>query len=222
MASWLRRNRGFLLFLIGFGLFRTAIADWNPIPSGSMRPTLLEGDVVLVNRVAYDLKVPLTDVSLARLGEPSRGEVVTFTSPRDGQRLIKRIVGLPGDVIEMRGEVLYVNGAPCRYSDAQAVRERVESQGTTEAIRAREALPGREHAVQFLPEVSAMRDFAPLVVPPDHFYMLGDNRDDSADSRYIGLIPRRALIGRAHHVLVSADIQGHWMPRLERFAEAID
>jgi signal peptidase I len=222
MTAWLRRNRGFLLFLIGFGLFRTAIADWNPIPSGSMRPTLLEGDVVLVNRVAYDLKLPLTDVALARLGEPERGDVVTFHSPQDGERLIKRVVGLPGDVVEMRDEVLYVNGTPCRYTALHSVQEPLGSQASTEAIRAREALPRRDHAVQFLPQVPARRDFAPTVVPPDQFFVLGDNRDDSADSRYIGFVPRHLLIGRAHHVLVSADILGNWLPRFTRFAQEID
>jgi signal peptidase I len=222
MTAWLRRNRGFLLFLIGFGLFRTAIADYNPIPSGSMRPTLLEGDVVLVNRLAYDLKVPLTDVSLARLGAPERGDVVTFHSPQDGERLIKRVVGLPGDVIEMRDEVLYVNGTPCRYFAAHALREQVGPQAWTDAIRATEALPRREHAVQFLPQVSARRDLAPTVVPPDHFFVLGDNRDNSADSRFIGFVPRSLLIGRAHHVLVSADILGNWLPRFARFAREID
>lgn len=222
MTAWLRRNRGFLLLLLGLGLFRTAIADWNPIPSGSMRPTLLEGDVVLVNRVAYDLKLPLTDVALARLGEPGRGDVVTFHSPQDGERLIKRVVGLPGDVVEMRDEVLYVNGQPCSYTDVQAVREPFGPQAWTDAIRAKEALPAREHAVQFLPRVPARRNFAPVVVPPDQFFMLGDNRDDSADSRFIGFVPRRLLIGRAHHVLVSADIQGNWLPRFQRFVQAID
>jgi signal peptidase I len=222
MLAILRRNRGFLLLLLGFGLFRTAIADYNPSPSGSMRPTLLEGDVVLVNRVAYDLKVPLTDVALARLGEPGRGDVVTFTSPRDGVRLIKRVVGLPGDTVEMRGEVVFVNGAPCNYSDQEAVREQVGPMGWTEAIRATEDLAGRRHAVQVLPALPARRDFAPLVVPAGQYFMLGDNRDDSADSRYIGTVPRHLLIGRAHHVLVSADILGNWLPRLDRFARAIE
>lgn len=222
MASWLRRNRGFLLFLIGLGLFRTAIADWNPIPSGSMRPTLLEGDVVLVNRVAYDLKLPLTDVSLARLGEPARGDVVTFSSPQDGTRLIKRIAGLPGDVIEIRAGVLFVNGVPCRYSDVHVVQEQVGAQAWTEAIRATEGLSRRPHAVQFMPNVQARRELPPTVVPPDHFFMLGDNRDNSADSRYIGFVSRELLIGRAHHVLVSADVMGRWLPRFERFVQAIE
>ena len=104
MRSWLIRYRYAIIFWMCFGVFRTSLADWNPIPSGSMRPTLLEGDVVLVNRVAYDLKVPLTDISLARLDNPQRGDVVTFSSPKDGMRLIKRIVGIPGDLIEHRGD----------------------------------------------------------------------------------------------------------------------
>jgi signal peptidase I len=222
MTAWLRRNRGFLLFVLCLGLFRTAIADWNPLPSGSMRPTLLEGDVVLVNRIAYDLKLPLTDIAVVRLGEPRRGDVVTFHSPQDGTRLIKRIVGLPGDVIEMRDEVLYVNGEPCRYSSAREVPEQVGPRAWLEAVRAMETLPQHEHEVQFLPQVPARRDFAPTVVPPDAFFMLGDNRDNSADSRFIGFVPRRLLIGHAHHVLVSVDMLGDWMPRFGRFAQDIE
>ena len=110
MKTWLRNNRGFMVFMCLFGFFRLAIADWSPIPSGSMRPTLLEGDVVLMNRMAYDFKLPLTDVILAQLGTPQRGDLVTFTSPKDGVRLIKRLVAVPGDVIEMRNDALYLNG----------------------------------------------------------------------------------------------------------------
>ena len=84
MGRWIKANKGFLVLLMCFGLFRTAVADWNPIPSGSMRPNLVEGDVVFVNRLAYNVKIPLTDVVLAPLGEPRRGDVVTFSSPRLG------------------------------------------------------------------------------------------------------------------------------------------
>ena len=220
MRDWLRRNRGFLLFLLGLGLFRTAVADWNPIPSGSMRPTLLEGDVVLVDRLAYDLKLPLTDVALARLADPGRGDVVTFHSPRDGTRLIKRIVGLPGDVIEMRNEVLFVNGRPADYGEPVTVREHKPGVAAEE-VRTVERLAEREHAVQFLPGKPAERSFPPMRVPAGHYFVLGDNRDDSADSRYIGMVPRHLLIGRAHHILVSADILGHWMPRFARLGERI-
>ena len=108
MRRWFKDNRGFIVFLACFGFFRLAIADWNPIPSGSMRPTLLQGDVVLVNRLAYDFKLPLTDVVLAPLGEPRRGDVVTFSSPVDGTRLIKRLVAVPGDVVELRLSLIHI------------------------------------------------------------------------------------------------------------------
>lgn len=166
MKKWLRANRGFLLFLLGFAFFRTAIADWNPVPSGSMRPTILEGDVVLVDRIAYDFKLPLSERSLYRFADPQRGHVVTFFSPRDGTRLVKRIAAVPGDVVEWQGE--------------------------------------------------------PRVLGPDEFFMLGDNRGNSADSRVFGVVPRRLIIGRAHRVLVSADIQDHWQPRWERFVSPLN
>ncbi|MFT7776878.1 signal peptidase I [Roseateles sp.] len=221
----LRDNRGFILFLLSFALFRTAVADWNPIPSGSMRPTLLEGDVVLVNRLAYDLKLPLTDVVLMPLAEPRRGDVVTLSSPAGGTRLIKRIVGLPGDHIAMRDGVLVLNGRPQAYRDSHTQGETVTPGWVVDALRATEDLGGRPHAVQFLPALQARRDFAEMTVPPGRYFLLGDNRDNSEDSRFIGTVPRERLIGRAHHVLVSADWLGEdgWRlaPRFSRWAMAI-
>jgi signal peptidase I len=217
MKTWLRQNRGFLIFLLCFGFFRSAVADWNPIPSGSMRPTLLEGDVVLVDRLAYDLKVPLTDIVVLPLGNPRRGDVVTFTSPTDGVRLIKRLIGLPGDVVELRDEVLLINGSAAKYESPHEVTEPADfGGGSTRGMKVTERAEGNERTVQFLADVPAKRSFGPFVVPKDSYFFLGDNRDNSADSRYIGAVPRRLLIGRAHHILVSADIKGDWLPRLER------
>ena len=221
MKKWLKENRGFLLFLLCFGFVRTAVADWNPIPSGSMRPTLVEGDVVLVNRLAFDAKLPLTDISLLRLADPRRGDVVTFSSPRDGERLIKRIVAIPGDVVELRDEVLYVNGEAARYTDQQRAEEPVGSGMVVPAIRATEAVAGSERRVQFLPPVGARRSFGPVRLQADEYFMLGDNRDNSEDSRFIGPVQRKLLIGRAHHIVVSADILGWWKPRFERIAAPI-
>jgi signal peptidase I len=221
MKTWLRQNRGFIFFLIGFAFFRTAMADWNPIPSGSMRPTILEGDVVLVNRLAYDVKIPLTDISLMRLGTPERGDVVTFTSPANGMRLIKRLVAVPGDTVAMRNDRLFINGRAAVYSDRAEGREQIARDVAVRRVRATEAVAGNERSVQFLPDAPAMRNFGPIVVPKDSYFFLGDNRDDSADSRFIGAVTRDHLIGRAHHVLVSADIEGHWWPRFERFGEPI-
>lgn len=221
----LRDNRGFILFLLSFALFRTAVADWNPIPSASMRPTLLEGDVVLVNRLAYDLKLPLTDVVLLPLGEPRRGDVVTFSSPAGGTRLIKRIVGLPGDRVAMRDGVLVLNGTPLHLTGGRSHGEAIAPGWVVDAVRATEDLDGRAHAVQLLPALHSRRSLPETTVPAGHYFMLGDNRDNSEDSRVIGMVPREKLIGRAHRLLVAADWLGEdgWRmaPRFERWGTVI-
>jgi signal peptidase I len=221
MKNLLRANKGFLLFLLLFGIFRTAVADWNPIPSGSMRPNLLEGDVVFVNRLAFDLKLPLTDIVVTRLGDPQRGDVVTFSSPQDGTRLIKRIIALPGDVVEMRDERLVINGEEAGYTMAGEGPEKLKGGAITTAQQLLETVNGAQRRIQLLPQVDARRNFAPVKIPKDQFLMLGDNRDNSADSRFIGLVPRALLIGRAERVLVSADMLGNWMPRTERFGMSL-
>lgn len=217
MKHWLRANRGFVLFLLCFGVFRTAIADWNPVPSGSMRPTILEGDVVFVNRIAYDLKLPLTELSLVRLGEPQRGDIITFSSPVDGTRLIKRVVALPGDVVAMHDEVLSINGQAARYDGSQMAQELLAPGVAVRALRVTESVQGVAHAVQFLEGANGRRSFEAMTVPEGHYFVLGDNRDNSADSRYIGVIAREKLIGRATRVLVSADITDRWQPRWQRW-----
>ena len=223
MTSWIRNNRGFLLFLLCLGVFRTAIADWNPVPSGSMRPTILEGDVVFVNRLAYDLKVPLTHQSLLKTGEPQRGDIVTFESPKDGTRLIKRLVAIPGDVVEVRAGVLRINGTPAQYTDPTNV---VEPLGpglqAAPAIRAVERLQGGRHAVQYFAHFGNARTYGPVAVPAGSYFMLGDNRDNSEDSRYIGFVRREQIIGKAERSLVSADVLGNWMPRWQRIWARLD
>ena len=221
MKNWIKTNRGFLIFLLCLAVFRTSVADWNPVPTGSMRPTILEGDVLLVNRLAYDLKIPLTHVTVARLGEPRRGDIVTFDSPADGIRLVKRLVALPGDVVEVHDDVLTINGQVAHYDDYNVADESREYGFPMTADRARESVAGAEHAVQFLRGVTK-RDFESTTVPPDHYFMMGDNRDNSADSRYFGFVSRDLLVGRAHHIVVSADILGNWAPRFDRVGSPLE
>lgn len=221
MKNWIRENRGFIVFILLFGVFRTAIADWNPIPSGSMRPNLLEGDVVFVNRLAYDLKLPLSDVVLAHLGDPQRGDIVTFTSPADGKRLIKRLIALPGDVVEMRDKQLLINGMQAEYKLLDVASEPMGNGTTLPVLHLTEKLDGGYHSVQWLPDFSRASNFGPVAVPVGQYLMLGDNRDNSADSRYIGFIPRKVLIGRAERILVSAAILDSWTPRTERFGKSL-
>src|ERR1700750_2050031 len=88
-------NKGFLCFLLGMLLIRSAVADWYGVPSASMYPTLLIGDRIFANRLAYDVKLPFTDIALGHIADPQRGDIVTFTSPQDGVRLVKRLIGVP-------------------------------------------------------------------------------------------------------------------------------
>ena len=154
----LRDNRRFLVFLALFAVFRTAVADWNPVPSGSMRPTIVEGDVVLVNRLAYAVKLPLTDVELLRTGEPRRGDVATFASPRDGTRLVKRIVAVGGDVVAMRDGVLWINGEASRHGAVAIVENEPMAPGlATPALQADESIAGSSRRVQWLARAPSMR-----------------------------------------------------------------
>ena len=219
VRQWIRSNAKFLAFVLLFGVFRTAVADWNPIPSASMHPNLLEGDVVFVNRLAFDVKLPLTEVVVAHTGDPRRGDIVTFTSPENGMRLIKRVIGLPGDTIEMRGKRLLVNGVAARYDDLGLADEPLVR--GVKALHLEEDTADNRHEIQWLVRRAERDDFGPLTVPADHYLMLGDNRDNSEDSRWFGLVPREKLIGRAERILVSADYKDTWALRFDRFGKPL-
>jgi signal peptidase I len=202
--------------------FRSAVADWNLVPTGSMKPTILEGDRIFVNKLAYDLKVPFTTLHLATWGAPARGDIVVLYSPEDGERLVKRVVGLPGDVVSMRDDRLFINGGPLDYGPAAPAD--VAAHGALDAgtnVVARERLGAHDHPVMFQPQVAAMRDFGPIVVPDGEFFVMGDNRDRSKDSRYIGFVPRARIVGRATAVVVSLDPEHYYMPRSDRYFVAL-
>ena len=146
---------------------------------------------------------------------------MTFYSPSNGTRLIKRIIALPGDRVEMRNDVLYVNSRKAEYSAPEILSEPSENGGAFKAMRVTETIGHDTRRVQLLAGVPAKRSFGPAVVPSGKYLMLGDNRDNSADSRYFGFVPRQLLIGRAERVLVSADIKGDWLPRLKRFGQRL-
>jgi signal peptidase I len=217
--SW----RFFLVFCAIMFPLRSSFADWNFVPTGSMKPTLLEGDEIFVNKLAYDLKVPFTTLHIAQWGDPRRGDIVVFYSPEDGIRLVKRVIGLPGDTIEMRDQALIINGQPVAYENViTATPSQSDLLHENAAVLAREVLPSRNHEVLTLPAVSAMRSFGPLTVPDNHYFMLGDSRDNSKDSRYIGFVPRTNIVGRATHLLVSLDIHNYYRPRFDRFLSTLE
>ena len=213
---WHEWIRPFALVVLVVTPLKSAVADWNWVPTGSMKPSILEGELVFVNKLAYDLKVPFTTVHLSAWGNPMRGDVVVFYSPKDGTRLVKRVVGLPGDTVELRNDVLLLNGIPQEYSltdPAPFRREVFEDQNPIVAV---EHLAACDHYIMALPGRGALRTFGPIVVPADNYFMMGDSRDNSADSRYIGPVPREKIVGRVPRVLLSFDPARYFIPRLQR------
>jgi signal peptidase I len=157
--SAFRANQSLFLFLCLMLVFRSAVADWMVVPSGSMNPTIVEGDRILVDKAAYGLRVPFTTVRLSAGEDPLRGDIVIFDSPEDGTTLVKRVIGLPGDTVEMRQERLLVNGAPQGYAPAQAAADGQLPAATRRQDRLyfTEHLDGRRHAIMVLPGRAAQR-----------------------------------------------------------------
>lgn len=179
LARWLRETRGLLLILLLMGIARTSFANHYMVPSGSMQPTLEPGDRVAVDMSAYGLRVPFTDLQLVERGTPQRGDVVVFKSPADGTRLIKRVVAVAGDTVQLAGGHLRINGRAM----ASPVQPDVERFGN------RSATLGLWHG--------GGPDIDGLVVPQGKLLVLGDHRGNSLDGRFFGLVDARSVYARA-------------------------
>ncbi|MBS0516067.1 MAG: signal peptidase I [Proteobacteria bacterium] len=212
-------NKSLLLFLGLMLCFRSAVADWMVVPTGSMNPTIVEGDRILVDKAAYGLRIPFTEVRLTHGADPQRGDIVIFPSPKDGMTLVKRVIGLPGDTITLRGEHLYINGNPLDYAPAQSRADEQLPRATRGEQREyfTETLGEAAHPIMVLPRRNAMRSFGPVTVPEGRYFMMGDSRDNSEDSRYFGFVPREAIVGRAFRVAYSLDADRWYRPRTDRF-----
>jgi signal peptidase I len=187
-------------------LFRSFLFEPFKIPSGSMIPTLLIGDFILVNKYAYGLKLPVLNTRFISIGEPKRGDVVVFRYPVDpGVNFIKRMVGLPGDTITYRSKQLYVNGE--LISDVrQGAYTGADVKCSTpapDALRLQETLGGVTHDILFH-QGTPGRD-GQWVVPEGHYFVMGDNRDRSNDSREWGFVPEQNLMGRAVGIWMNFD-----------------
>lgn len=226
-------NQKLIIFWKGWGFsvlialviatsFKSVVADWYVVPTGSMKPTIVEGDRVFVNKLAYDLKVPYTTWHIAEWDAPQRGAIVVFHSPSDGTRLIKRIVGIPGDTVEMENDQLIINGKKVKY-------EPIDQLNSKNSTLNRHSIPygyienlsGTKHPVMFIPQRRAMRSFGPVTVAEEKYFMMGDNRDNSADSRYFGFVDRSLILGQAKYIVISLDITNHRQPRWGRFFTAL-
>jgi signal peptidase I len=221
IARFLARNKGFITFMLCMLVFRSAVADWNVVPTGSMQPTIKIGDRILVDKLAYDVRLPLTHVSLVHLADPQRGDIVVLDSHAANERLVKRVIGLPGDEVAMRGNVLFINGRPASYAASSYVGIRDDLRDPAHYDIERYGI--MHHAVRlsdFRP--SPASNFGPVKVPRGRYLLLGDDRDNSMDSRYFGFFPRNEIVGRSRYVVASLDPQHHYLPRKHRFGAALD
>lgn len=210
-GGWWESAKSIAGALLIFLFVRTFLVEAFRIPSGSMIPTLLIGDWLFVNKLVYGPHIPFTDTSLPGYAEPARGDVVVFESPFQPDEvqndptptLVKRLWGTPGDTLYMRNGLLYVNGA-AQPQDAAMATNPVDDPTFRSwhfSWQAKYALPNTRFGPA--PADPTLGNWGPLLVPPNYFLMLGDNRYESKDSRYWGLVPRGNLRGRPIFVYYS-------------------
>lgn len=180
--------RGYLREVIFLGVLvlvvlsaRSSFADHYYVPSGSMLPTVEIGDHLVVNKLAYGLRLPFTEIYLWENGGPREGDVVVLESPQDGTILLKRVVGIPGDDVEVRGGKLTIDGHPIAVTD--------------DAGKLREALGAHAHGIRLT--YGGGPDWGPEKLGKDQYLVMGDNRGESHDGRAFGLVTRESILGRA-------------------------
>ncbi len=195
-------------------ILRSFVIEPFQIPTGSMIPTLEVGDFILVNKYAYGLRLPVIGTKLVNVGDPQRGEVMVFIPPHENKYYIKRVIGLPGDQIRYEDKMLYINGE-------RLAREYVEdilvdsSQGPLPGSLYRENINGVVHDTQFIDLVGSRGARTNWIVPEKHYFMMGDNRDNSADSRVWGPVREDKIVGKAIAVWLHKD-PGLNMPNFSR------
>jgi signal peptidase I len=211
--------RSFFPVILAVLLLRSFLVEPFRIPSGSMMPTLLVGDFILVNKFAYGLRLPVLDTKFIEVGSPARGDVAVFRFPREPSTdYIKRLVGIPGDRIEYRNKTLFVNGQPMPQTPTGHYVGVGSGAGQTGYLTAEEDLTGRDHAILInpmapdFPPGCRVLAYGPITVPQGHYFAMGDNRDNSNDSRCWGLVPDQNLVGKAFAIWMHWDGQRDGFP----------
>ena len=221
---WVEYSISFFPVILIVFLLRSFLVEPFKIPSSSMVPTLLVGDFILVNKFTYGIRLPVANKKIIELGSPKRGDVMVFRYPDDPSLdYIKRVVGLPGDRIEYRNKRLWINGTqvPARQGDDYLSKERmqfsrryVETLGATEhEILIDEDTPSVLTPTRTFPYAANctynMNGMA-CTVPPGHYFMMGDNRDNSSDSRVWGFVPDENIVGRAFFIWLNLNELGRF------------
>ncbi|MCQ8104239.1 signal peptidase I [Methylomonas sp. SURF-2] len=185
-------------------ILRSFLFEPFRIPSGSMMPTLLIGDFILVNKFTYGVRLPVLNNKIVEMGEPKRGDIVVFRFPKQPSvDYIKRVIGLPGDRIAYFDKKLYVNGQPIANTSLGRYQGVGQGMNMTGAEHLREDLTGVGHSILISPGVPSVEDV--FVVPQGQYFVMGDNRDNSNDSRYWGTVPEANLVGKAFFIWMNWD-----------------
>ncbi|HEY8119365.1 MAG TPA: signal peptidase I [Methylophilaceae bacterium] len=192
-------SKSFFPVILVVFLIRSFVVEPFKIPSGSMMPTLLAGDFILVNKFTYGLRVPILNNTFIETSHPKRGDVFVFHYPPDPSiDYIKRVVGLPGDKIAYRDKQLYINGQKLDVKFADDYQYVTSGLNMVNAKRYKEQLGDKNHDI--LIEDNSITIDGEVEVPPGHYFAMGDNRDNSKDSRVWGFVPERNLVGRAFFI----------------------
>lgn len=194
---WVKETKSLLPILLLVLVVRSFIVEPFQIPSSSMEPTLDIGDFILVNKFTYGLRLPVIRTKVVSINEPERGDVMVFFPPHDKRYFIKRVIGVPGDVVEYRNKVLYVNGK--EQEQTLLINPKMDIQSRD---LAKEDLSGVEHQI-FIKPYEFQKPFKE-VVKGGHYFMMGDNRDNSSDSRSWGQVPQENIVGKAFAIWM------HW------------
>jgi len=216
------KNKGFLVFSLLLFSIRWSFADHYRVPSGSMIPTIQIGDHLFVNKMAYGIKVPFTDLTLLEISPPQRGDIIVFKYPKDTSiNYVKRLIALPGDNVEIKDGFVSINGRLSLAKPEEFKKEYQKLMNFHSPFYYTESLQGKKYQVKRIPQYSRQQSLK-FTVPADQYFFMGDNRDNSSDSRTWGLVPRNYLKGKVKNVTISGTLN-NFIPQinLNRFGKKI-
>ena len=202
--TWIEYCKSFFPVILAVLLLRSFLVEPFRIPSGSMMPTLLVGDFILVNKYAYGIRLPVLNTKIVDIGKPQRGDVVVFRYPKDPSvDYIKRVVGVPGDRIGYYNKILHVNGKPAAQIPDGVYVGKGSGVSMSGAGKREEQLGDVQHQILVMPRTPGLE--GEYVVQDNEYFVMGDNRDNSNDSRYWGPVPEQNLVGKAFRIWMNWD-----------------
>ena len=190
----LKNNKGFILLICLYAFSRTAYADWSRVPTGSMEPTIYAGDLLLVNKTAFGPSIPFLNIKLWSNGTPARGDIITFIPPHTSDLFVKRVIAVPGDNLVFENESLFINDQPISH-------ELISSDSQSTIIN--ESLNTISHRIKFSADTPAPSASFNLTLPENKYFVMGDHRNNSSDSRYWGFVDEKNIMGRVDKLALS-------------------